>query len=108
MDSNVFITSGVRILLISFSVTFIILHFKEVLIHYNTHDANKDRRSADKACEEEKSHVFGIVALYITNEEGYDRSDKHYEVVHDFVFCLLFYLGVITPLFPRELYHLFR
>ena len=84
MDSNVLITSGVRILLMSFIVTtFMVSHLKEVLIHYNTHDANKDRRSADKACEEEKSHVFGIVAFAVTNEEGKEGGDEHYEVVHD-------------------------
>jgi hypothetical protein len=68
--------------------TFIILHFKKVLIHYNTHDADNDTRNADKACEEEQSHIFRIVALYISNEEGDDSGDKHYEVVHVFV-CLV-------------------
>ena len=85
------ITSLVRILLISFSVTFIILHLKEVLINNNTNDADNNRRNADKACEEEECHIFWIVALYITNEEGDEGDQKHYEVVHDFVcFSVLF------------------
>ena len=71
--------------------TFIVLHLKEVLINYNTHDANKNCRNADKACEEEESHVFRIVAFAITDEEGHDSSDEDYEVVHDFVFCVSCY-----------------
>ena len=68
--------------------TFIILHFKKVLINYNAHDANKNCRYADKACEEKESHVLRIVALYISNEEGHDSGEEHYEVVHVFV-CLV-------------------
>lgn len=69
-------------------ITFIILHFKEVLINYNTHDADNDCRNADKACEEEECHVLRIAALYITNKEGDNGGDEHYEVVHVFV-CLV-------------------
>ena len=68
--------------------TFIILHLKEVLINYNTHDANKDSRNADKACEEEESHVFIVVALDITNEKSGNSSEEDYDVVHVFV-CLV-------------------
>ena len=73
--------------------TFIILHFKEVLIHYNTHDANDDSRNADKACEEEECHVFRIVALYISDEKGGEGGEEHYEVVHVFV-CLVVLRGL--------------
>lgn len=73
----------------SFIVTsFIILHLKEVLINYNTHDANKDSRNADKACEEEESHVFRIAALYKTNEKSGESCEEDYDVVHVFV-CLV-------------------
>lgn len=68
--------------------TFIILHFKEVLINYNTHDADDNTRDADKACEEEQSHVFRIVALYKTNEKSGNSGEEDYEVVHVFV-CLV-------------------
>lgn len=67
--------------------TFIILHLKEVLIHYNTHDANKDSRNADKACEEEECHVFRIVALYKTNEKSGNSGEEDYDVVHVSVTC---------------------
>jgi hypothetical protein len=64
------------------------LAFKEVLTKNDTHDANKDSRNADKACEEEESHIFRIVALYITNEKNDESGEEHYEVVHVFV-CLV-------------------
>lgn len=68
--------------------TFIILHLKEVLIHYNTHDADNDCRHADKACEEEQSHVFRIVTLYKTDEKSGKSGEEDYDVVHVFV-CLV-------------------
>ena len=68
--------------------TFIILHLKEVLIHYNTHDANEDSRNADKACEEEECHVFRIAALYKTDEKSGKSGEEDYDVVHVFV-CLV-------------------
>lgn len=68
--------------------TFIILHLKEVLIKDDTHDANEDSRNTDKACEEEESHVFRIVALYKTDEKSGKSGEEDYDVVHVFV-CLV-------------------
>ena len=68
--------------------TFIILHFKEVLIHYDTNNAGNDCRNANEACEEEECHVFRIVALYKTNEKSGKSGEEDYDVVHVFV-CLV-------------------
>lgn len=62
----------------------VFLAFKEVLINYNTHDANKDSRNADKAYEEKQSHVFRSVAKYITNEQCGKSGEEYYEVIHVF------------------------
>ena len=75
--------------------TFIILHLKEVLINYNTHDADNDCRNADKACKNEDCHVFGIAALYKTNEKSGNSGEEDYDVVHVFV-CLLVFQSVTT------------
>lgn len=69
-------------------ITFIISHFKEVLIHYNTHDAGNDCRNADKACENEECHVFTVEALGKPDEENEDGDEEDGDVVHVHDVCL--------------------
>lgn len=67
---------------------FIILHFKEVLIHYNTHNAGNDCRNADETCENEECHVFTVEALGKPDEENEDGDEEDGDVVHVHDVCL--------------------